>query len=93
MFDTLHWQCNPGELSYQSAFELAHSTWRDVIPEIHYSSSKRTFEDQTAPMKAHADYLYEAVETFGRTVYVTIESKAKEQALLQYREQFVKEPV
>jgi len=64
-----------------------------VIPEIHHSSSKRIHEDQSSPMKAHADYLYEVAETFGRTVYVTIESKAKEQALLQYREQYVKELV
>lgn len=93
VFDTLHWQCNPGELSYQSAFELAHTTWHDVIPEIHHSSSKRTYEDPTAPMKAHADYLYEKAETFEHTVYVTVESKAKEQAVLQYREKFVKEKV
>lgn len=93
VFDTLHWQCNPGELSYQSAFEFAHTTWRDVIPEIHHSSSKRTHEDPTSPIKAHADFLYERAETFGTTVYVTIESKAKEQALLRYKEEFVKEEV
>lgn len=90
VFDTLHWQCNPGNLDYDSAFRLAYSTWNQLkfVPEIHHASSRKLNEDESAPLKAHADFIYEPVNTLGLPAYVTIESKMKEQALLRYREQF-----
>lgn len=89
VFDTLHWQCNPGKLDYDSAFRLAYSTWnQSIVPEIHHASSRKLHEDPSSPIKAHADFIYEPANTLGLPAYVTIESKMKEQALLKYREQF-----
>lgn len=83
VFDTLHYHCNPGKFRYDDAFSLAYSTWKNVIPEIHHSSS-RTIEEPTARKSAHADYIYEKAKTLGKTVYITIESKMKELAMQQY---------
>ena len=90
VFDTLHWQCNSGSLDYNSAFRLAYSTWnQSIVPEIHHASSRKLYEDPSSLAKAHADFIYEPINTLGLPAYVTIESKMKEQALLRYREQFV----
>lgn len=90
VFDTLHWQCNPGKLTYEASFNLALSTWNNsIIPEIHHSSSKKIYEDRNVQHKAHADFIYEKANTLDREVYVTIESKMKEQALLKYRTEYL----
>jgi UV DNA damage repair endonuclease len=38
--------------------------------------------DQKA--QAHADFLYEKIKTYGLSIDIEIEAKAKEQALLKY---------
>lgn len=85
VFDTLHYYCNPGNMNYKDSFNLAYITWYDTIPEIHHSSSKKIHEDNSKTLKTHADFIYDKIDTCGKDVYVTIESKMKEQALLKYR--------
>lgn len=89
VFDTLHWYCNPGELSYKESFMLAYSTWGDIIPEIHHSSSKKLWEDKSKTIKTHADYIYDRVDTCGKDVYVSFESKMKELAIIKYKNDFL----
>jgi UV DNA damage endonuclease len=53
-------------------------------------SSPRTFEDESAVKTAHADYIYEEIQTFGLDFDIEIEAKAKDIAVIKYREQFLK---
>lgn len=90
VFDTLHYELNKGDMNYDDSFKMAYSTWGNVVPEIHHSSSKKIWEDITKPSKSHADYIYEECNTCGVDVYITIESKAKDLAVLKYREDYMK---
>ena len=54
----------------------------------HYSSAKKLHEDETAIIRAHADYLYERIETYGMDLDIELEVKAKELALQKYMKQF-----
>lgn len=86
-FDYLHHQCNPGDLGEEAALRLAVSSWPNGIqPLTHYSSSKRVNEDETAIFRAHADYIYEYINTYGLDLHIELEAKAKEKALFNYLE-------
>ena len=37
---------------------------------------------------AHSDYIYDAIRDYGKDFDIVIEAKAKEQALLKYRQKF-----
>lgn len=90
VFDYLHHQFCSGDLTEREAFELAVSTWPSKIkPIVHFSSSKRSFEDPAAHEAAHADFLYSPVNTYGTNVDIMMEAKGKEQAILKYREDFM----
>jgi UV DNA damage endonuclease len=89
VFDTLHYYCNPGDMSYEDSFNLAYSTWKDVVPEIHHSSSKKLYESNESTLKTHADYIFDKIDTCGKDVYVTIESKMKELSVIKYRKDFI----
>ena len=47
-----------------------------------------TLEDNSGKQTAHADYIYEEIKTFGLDFDTEIEAKAKDLAVLRYREQF-----
>ena len=85
-FDYHHHRFNSGGLSEQEAFELAMSTWlaQGARPLFHYSSCRRTFEDPKCKAQAHADYIYERINTYGHNIDIELEAKAKDVALLQY---------
>ena len=85
VFDYHHWLCNPGTLSLQESLELIIPTWGNIKPIVHYSSSKKLNEDSAAPEVAHADYIYEDIDTFGYYIDIMLETKCKELALLKYR--------
>jgi len=90
VFDYHHHTFNTGDLSEQSALELAMSTWPDgITPVVHYSSSKpkETGNPKDKP-QAHADYILEEINTYGYDIDIMLECKAKELALLEYREQY-----
>jgi len=88
-FDFHHHRFQPGGLSEQEAFELAMSTWHyhNVKPLFHYSSCRRTFEDPKCKAQAHADFVYEKINDYGHAVDIEVEAKAKEVAVLKYREE------
>ena len=89
--DSLHWQCHPGDMTWEETFKLAVSTWKDVKPLCHHSSSKKLHEDDKAlSIRDHSDYLYEPFENFGIDVDVELECKMKDVALLKYLKDYVK---
>ena len=71
-FDFHHHRFNTGDLTEEEAFILAKHTWdyHNVRPLFHYSSCRRTFEDPHCKAQAHADFIYERINTYG---YVEIE--------------------
>lgn len=87
VFDEHHYYYGPQDQSLEEAFHLAISTWGAIKPLTHYSSS-RQIEDTLSRKTAHADYLYSKIESFNSFIDTEIEAKAKELALLDYRNKF-----
>lgn len=83
VFDYFHHSLHPGGLDEQDAFELAHSTWK-LRPTFHYSSSRRDLEEPAARKEAHADWIHERVNDYGKPVDIMFEAKMKELAMLKY---------
>lgn len=89
VFDYLHHKFCTGDLSEQEALKLAYSTWpKEITPIVHFSSSKRTFEDAASTEASHADYIYEHINNYGLNVDVMLEAKAKEKAILKYIDEY-----
>jgi len=87
MFDYHHHWCYEDPMPVKEAFELARSTWPTGTKQCtHYSSCKQIHEDSSVMNRAHADYIYETIPTFGYDVDVELEAKAKELALIKYLE-------
>lgn len=87
VFDYFHHKLNPGNETEEEAFALAFNTW-DVKPIFHYSSSRKENEDPDAKKEAHADYIYERINTYGKDIDLVIEAKMKELAIIRYQQQF-----
>lgn len=86
MFDYHHHWCYEDPMPVKEAFELARSTWPEGIKQCtHYSSCKKIHEDTSVMNRAHADYIYEDIPTFGYDVDVELEAKAKELAFIKYQ--------
>lgn len=84
-FDFFHHLFCTGGIDQDSAANLAASTWPDGIrPLAHFSSSRKTNEDNTVIARSHADYLYEKIPEIGNNFDIEIEAKAKELALFKY---------
>ena len=78
----------------EDALRLAASTWPEGIRQLcHYSSAKKLHEDASVIIRAHADYVYESIETYGMDLDIELETKAKELALLKYRKEYLEEAV
>ena len=87
VFDYHHHKFCTGDLSEQQALEMAISTWGDIIPVVHYSESRsKEYDDVTIREQAHSDYVYDYIDTYGNQVDVMVEAKAKELAVLRYKE-------
>lgn len=77
---------NDGETEHE-ALSLAAETWGDVKQVVHYSESRRYEQnDNSIKENAHSDYIYSKIDDYGMNLDVMIEAKAKEKALLKYRE-------
>jgi UV DNA damage endonuclease len=88
VFDYHHHTCHPGDLSHSEALGLAVKTWpAGIKPVVHYSSA-RQIEDPKAKIQAHADYVYEEINTYGYDLDIELEVKQKEKALLEYRKKY-----
>lgn len=86
--DFHHHNYGPKDLSQKDALVLACSTWGDIKPMTHMSSP-RTIEDSISKSTAHADFIYEKIETFGIDFDTEIEAKAKDLAVLKYRKDYL----
>ena len=86
-FDFHHHRFNTSGLTEEAALKLAASTW-SCTPLTHYSSSRKTFEDSSVIARSHADYIYEKINPYGLTLDIEVEAKAKDLAVLKYREQY-----
>jgi len=85
-FDQFHFGYGPQDQSMEDALKLALSTWK-VKPLTHMSSSRK-IEDLGAKTTAHADYIYESIQTFGLEFDTEIEAKSKDLAIFKYRKDY-----
>ena len=89
-FDFHHHQFCPGGQTQREAFESAIATWPSGIrPVVHWSETPECPDRQKAHPHAHSAFVYGPIDLYGREgeVDVMIESKAKEVALLLYRDE------
>ena len=87
VFDYHHHRFNTGDLSEQQALELAMSTWGDIVPVVHYSESRNIEQkDDKIRPQAHSDYIIDYINTYENRVDITVEAKAKELAVLKYKQ-------
>ncbi|MDQ3393376.1 MAG: UV DNA damage repair endonuclease UvsE [Bacteroidota bacterium] len=85
VFDYLHHQFCTGGWTEDEAMMAALATWpEEIVPIVHFSSSKKKFEDKSSTAPAHADYIYSHVKRYGKVVDIMFEAKAKELAVLRY---------
>ena len=88
-YDYLHHKCNPSDLSEQEALHLCLKTWpEEISPIVHYSDSKKQWEDSSTKDLAHSDWIYEQVKNYGHDFSIEFEVKMKEKALLKYLKDF-----
>lgn len=84
VFDYHHHTCHPDGMTHQEALTIAMSTWpKDIVPAVHVSEPR-----DEKNFRAHHDYILNEVNTYGFDVDIMIEAKAKELALLEYRNKF-----
>lgn len=89
-FDFHHHQFCRGGQTQQEAFEAALTTWPvGIRPVVHWSETPECPERQQTHPHAHSAFVYGPIYLYGREaeVDVMIESKAKEVALLLYRDE------
>lgn len=89
VYDNLHFKTSnhPG-IDLDKAIDMCVSTWK-CRPLIHWSSSKRDYEDKNAKVTAHADYIYDKIPIYLSNIAdIELEAKKKDLALLDYREKF-----
>ena len=88
-FDFHHHRFNTAGLTEEEALKLASQTWPSGIKQLtHYSSCKLTHEaKEKVKPQAHADYVYEEINTYGLDIDIEVEAKAKEKAVQKYWQQ------
>jgi len=81
VFDYHHHSCHSGGMSHKDALYLAVSTWpKGVVPAVHASEAR---DDKNK--RAHHDYIKNKVDSYGLNIDIMMEAKAKELAVLEYR--------
>jgi len=86
VFDQHHFNYGPQDQTMEEALKLAHSTWTTRC--LTHMSSSKLIEDMKGVATAHADYIYEQIQTFGLDFDIEIEAKAKDLAVMKYRQDF-----
>lgn len=85
VFDYFHHEFCSGGLNTEEALLAAVSTWPEKItPVVHFSSSRKKYEDPSAAPTAHADFIYNYLKTYNQDMDVMFEAKAKELAVMKY---------
>jgi UV DNA damage endonuclease len=90
VYDVHHHKFCMGGQTDEEAMKLAATTWGEIKPIIHYSESKALNEGLKVKMQAHSDYFVNKIETYGLDVDIMMECKAKELALMKYKNDFLK---
>lgn len=83
-FDYFHHSFHTQDVSEREAALLAAQTWGKKLPLFHYSDSKKIYEEFSGNPRAHADYIYNKILEHV-PCDIDLEAKAKELALLKYR--------
>ena len=86
VFDQHHFNYGPQDQTMEEALKLAHSTWKTRC--LTHMSSSKLIEDMKGVATAHADFIYEPIQTFGLDFDIEIEAKAKDLAVMKYRQDF-----
>lgn len=84
VFDYHHWDCNKGFLDLENSLKKSLETWGNIKPVVHYSSSRKNYEDSLCKNVSHADFIYDRIPTFNLDFDIMLECKMKEQALFKY---------
>lgn len=85
VFDYHHHTFRTGDLTAEEAMLLAYETWpRGITPLVHYSSSRKRYEDPASSEASHADFVYEPLNLYGRKADIMLEAKAKEVAAIRF---------
>jgi len=79
---------NDGESEAES-HSMACETWGKIRPCFHYSESSSEKEGSGKRPNAHSNYIYDKIDNYGKNIDIVIEAKAKELALLSYRDSYV----
>jgi len=87
-FDYFHHTFHTDDVSEEDAFFMAYETWGNHTPLFHYSDSRQQYEDDKSKNTAHADYLYNPINTYDMPVDIDLEAKSKELALFKYWNDF-----
>jgi UV DNA damage endonuclease len=85
VFDYHHHRLHNDGLAEDEALDYAMETWGKVTPVCHLSESRKEEQKIDCMPQAHSDYVYNPVNTYGHNFDLMIEAKAKESALLKYR--------
>jgi UV DNA damage endonuclease len=89
VFDYHHHWCYADPTPEKDALHLAAATWPEGIRQlVHYSSCKKIHEDSSVVNRAHADHIYEKVNSHGLSIDVDLEAKAKDLALFSYLKKY-----
>jgi UV DNA damage endonuclease len=93
VFDYHHHQLCSGDLTTEEAMLIAYETWpASVTPVVHFSSSRKRFEDPASSEASHADFVYESINRFGLDVDIMLEAKAKEKATILFCSSLLENP-
>ena len=88
VLDYHHYICNSGEVNISDYYERIFSTWKNIIPKIHFSSPKnKTKKD----IRTHHDYInpddfisfIDSIKHLNFNIDVMLEAKAKDEALFK----------
>jgi UV DNA damage endonuclease len=89
VFDYHHHWCYDDPMPEKDALYLAATTWPEGIRQlVHYSSCKKIHEDSSVVNRAHADHIYEKINSYGLSIDVDLEAKAKDHALQNYLQKY-----
>ena len=81
VFDYHHHSCHPNGMNQKDSLLLALSTWpKGIQPIVHVSEPR----DDKNP-RAHHDYVYDKIESYGMNFDIMMEAKAKELSVLEYK--------
>lgn len=81
VFDYHHHTCHPDGMTHKEALEIAISTWpKNITPIVHVSEPR-----DEKNFRAHHDYVYNKIDSYGYDIDIMMEAKAKELAVLEYK--------